>query len=340
MSNADSTRHLRGIAGIRKRPAMYIGGTDFFGFVHYVVSAFDLMLEHGATFVEIEFKDSIRLSSDAQISTSLNNDGDILPFEAVGSLQTRRQHSPDAAILAALSETFRLSSSDGVLETTLEYAEGHRGNFQQDDATSTDPSFHLDFLPDQKIFSVTEISPFALHSYCRRISSLYPGVAIRIRSGDDVTEYKSDQGIRDFFDAVSTPYQILHKPVHICESTDDLQVEAVFVFHSWSESRIWSFANRGRVPDGGTHETGLLQGITTLNANTPSGHDAGILGVLAIQYPHVTYEGCIKARIGNPELIELVASHVTHGLKKWIKENEDEVYYLSQIERFRFAEEW
>ena len=146
MSNADSTRHLRGIAGIRKRPAMYIGGTDFFGFVHYVVSAFDLMLEHGATFVEIKFDYTIRLSSDARISISLDENGDILPFEAFGSLQTRRQHSPDAAILAALSETFQLSSSDGIVETTLGYAEGQRCNFQQNEAASTEPSFQLDFF--------------------------------------------------------------------------------------------------------------------------------------------------------------------------------------------------
>ena len=65
-----------------------------------------------------------------------------------------------------------------------------------------------------------------------------------------------------------------------------------------------------------------------------------MLAVLAIEYPHVTYEGCIKSRIGNPELRQRVADLVTTGLDRWVRENPDEVEYLKTIERFQFGDVW
>ncbi len=116
-------------------------------------------------------------------------------------------------------------------------------------------------------------------------------------------------------------------------------VEAAFVFQSWSENQIWSFANKGRVPDGGTHEAGMLDAIGQLEHGQASS-SVGILAVLAIEYPQVTFEGCIKARIGNPELRRRVADLVSTGLKRWSQENPDEVEYLKTIERFQFADIW
>jgi DNA gyrase subunit B len=339
MTDGDSIRHLTGLAGIRKRPAMYIGGTDFFGFVHYLVAAFDLMLENGASFLDLHIGRQFTIESDACISVSTNEEGDTLPYETFGTCISRRYHSPDACVIAALSESLSVRSSDGTTESSLEFSDGERTEFEQT-TTSDNPSIKITFVPDSSIFSVTEISPYAVQSYCRRTSHLYPGVTIRLITESEMVEYHSDRGMRGYFDLMAAPYQILHKPIHIVESQDSLHVEAVFVYHSWNESKLWSFANRGRVPDGGTHETGFLKGIADLNAHTPKDCNAGVLGLLAIQYPDVAYEGCIKSRIRNPELIDLVAQLVSRGLRTWISENKKEVEFLSTIERFQFAGEW
>lgn len=339
MTDRDSIRQLQSLAGIRKRPAMYIGSTDFFGFVHYLVAAFDLMLENGATFIDLHVGEQFTIESDACIAVTTTDEGDILPYEAYGSPPSRRYHSPDACVVAALSQSFTVCSSDGTTETSLEFTRGERTAFKQT-TTQSDPSIRITFVPDGSILSVTNVSHYAVQGYCRRTSYLYPGVTIRLITESETVEYHSDRGMRDYFDLMTAPYQILHKPVHLVESQDSLDIEAVFVFHSWNENRLWSFANRGRVPDGGTHETGFLKGIADLNAHTPEDCDAGILGLLAIQYPDVAYEGCIKARIGNPELIDLVGSLVSRGLRKWISANEEEVRFLGTIEKFQFAGEW
>ena len=326
------------VASVRKNTPMYIGGRNFFGFVQYLVSAFDLLLQNGATWIDIEIGDEFHLASNAQIPLCVNADGLLEPFEAFGKLKQR--HAPDGVILMALSDRFVLTMTDGEVETYLECERGERQAFHQHPTPSSSSGIQLTFAPDYTIFSVREISPAALHSYCRRTACLYPGVLLRVKAGSEVNEYRSEHGIRDFFTAIATPYQILHAPIHLAEVEEDLKVEAVFVFHSWSENRIWSFSNKGRVPDGGTHEAGMLDAIARLHNDSASIAGTGILGVLAIEYPHVTFEGCIKARIGNPELRDKVAALMLRGLQKWIAENEQELEYLESIERFQFASSW
>jgi hypothetical protein len=216
-------------------------GTGFFGFVQYLVSAFDLMLHNGATWIEIDVGDNISLSSDAKISIKLNASGVLEPFEIFGALKStlKSSLSPDAAILTALSKHFYLTIDDGVTETTLVYEQGERKSLRQQPSSKSQPPINVVFSPDYPaIFSVRAVSPTVLHSYCRRTACLFPGVVFRVKISGEETEYKSEQGIRDFFTAIATPYQLLHKPIHVYESESDLTVELIFVFHSWSESRI------------------------------------------------------------------------------------------------------
>ncbi|MCA9200808.1 MAG: hypothetical protein KDA87_24890 [Planctomycetales bacterium] len=329
---------LDAIDSIRRRPAMYIGGTDFFGFIHYVVSAFDTMLEHGATWIEIEVGEHLSIASDARLPIRLNDEGKLEPFESFGPVNDR--HIPDATIIAALSEDFRAVVSDGTTETELVCEHGIRIRMEQRPANVAEHRVQLTFTPDIGIFAVTDVSSEILRSYCRRTSCLWPRVWFRIRQGGQAVEYRSQNGIPDFFDSIALPYQILHKPIRLRELSDSLTVEAVFAFHSWSENRIWSFANRGRVPDGGTHEAGMMSAIARLQNNLRGHNPVGVLAVLAIEYPQVTYEGCIKSRIGNPELIGRVEALVRTGIEKWATQNVEEIEYLKTIERFTFGEAW
>lgn len=338
---AEQSRHgMTDVEHVRARMGMYVGSTDFFGLVNYLVCAFDLMLDNGATWIEFDLtakSEGFRVSSDAQIPTRLSDEGLLVPFESLGSTKPRR--SPDALILSALSERLRAQTNDGMTETTLTMAAGERESLEQSKSGKLEQGTRLTFIPDERVFSVTEVSPAVAHSYCNRTARFHPGVAFRVKQGTETTEYRSTDGIRDFFRAVSMPYQVLHSPISIRESEGDLKVEAMFVFQSWTENRIWSFANKGRVPNGGTHEAGLLDAVSHLKL-THTLSPVGVLAVLAIESPNVTYEGCIKARVGNPELRQDVCRLVTRGLDAWVQDNPAEVEYLKSIERFQFAQSW
>ena len=331
------------IASVRKRPAMYVGSTEFFGFIHYVVSAYDLLIQHDATFIEAEvlsynsYDIHLKLSSDANVPVIQNEHGQLVLFEAFDT--SKPGYGLDGVVANALSDLFELRLSDGKTQTFLKSEMGERLSFQQIPTDDEQPNIEMRLKADSRIFSVRTVSPSVLHSYCKRLSCLHPGIIFRIKLGNEVTEYKSENGIQDFFSAVTTPYQILNKAIHIKAIEDDLKLELIFAFHSWTENQIWSFANKGRAPDGGTHIAGLMEAISHLQTGD-SKSAYGVLAVLAFEYPGVTYEGCIKARVGNPELRDRVRKLVTFGIEQWMSENEAEAKHLPKIERFQFPSIW
>jgi DNA gyrase/topoisomerase IV subunit B len=84
----------------------------------------------------------------------------------------------------------------------------------------------------------------------------------------------------------------------------------------------------------------MLDAIACMRHENAATSKTGVLAVLSIDYPKITFEGCIKSRIGNPELRERVCDLVTTGLKKWVRANGDEVNYLKRIQRLQFADIW
>jgi hypothetical protein len=136
---------------------MYLGGTAFFGFVQYLVSGFDLLLDHGATWIEFEVGETFRLSSDARIPARIDEQGRLEPFEAPGPLKPRQL--ADGVILTALSEEIRVTLRDDANETVLTARGGKRESLAVVATNAHAPGTWLEFLPDDRIFPVTAASP-------------------------------------------------------------------------------------------------------------------------------------------------------------------------------------
>ncbi|MCA9041996.1 MAG: hypothetical protein KDA65_16705 [Planctomycetaceae bacterium] len=335
------------VESIRKRPSMYVGSTEFFGFINYLVSGFDLMLHHGASWIEIQPGDDIKpwvIRSDANLPLELNEKEQVKIFETYDYAETEYEKPNslpplfDAYIFYALSEEFELKAISDGKQITLKARCGEKGVFEQIPVNDSSSTVVIEFHPDTYIFSVTEASIRNLHSYCRRNSTLYPGVSYRIKTGDELVEYKSENGLTEFFESMVHPYQVLHKPIHVQEMEDDLKVEAVFALHSWSEDYIVTFANKGRVPLGGTHLAGFIEAVAQLRSE--ANVHAGNIGILAIEHPDITFEGCIKGRVGNPEFRDLVHKLISHGIQKWSEANPEEARLMQMVERFQFADIW
>ena len=66
----------------------------------------------------------------------------------------------------------------------------------------------------------------------------------------------------------------------------------------------------------------------------------GVVGIVSVRYPDVVWEGCIKARIGNPELREMVRDRFVHGASEWLQGRPDVAERLPQIGTFQFPDLW
>lgn len=338
------TSELSFIEAIRKRPAMYVGSTAFFGFINYLVCPIALLLGQRPTRISISpSARGFSIESDVALSIEEASSGGISPFEEVPNLGPG--HHLDGGVLNALSERLSVEVQGEHRTEVLAYRHGLRESRHSDAHEARRPRTTLAFEPDASIFTVTNLSPAIFKSYLRRLSFLHNGVRFSLSFGGETEEFHAEHGVSDLFAAVSAPYQILHEPIHIVADDGPLQLEAVFAFHSWKDRNLLCFINNGRAVDGGTHEKGLDDALDQIYRQfklpkLPKAHRNGVVGIMSIRYPDAVWEGCIKAKVGNPELRGLVCKSLVAGAADWLRNRPEVAWQLQDVQIFQFPETW
>ncbi len=335
---------LSDVEHVRTRPAMYIGSDGLFGSICYLVCPFDLLLPCSPRNVRVAVRaEGYEITADASLSIDENVEGLIVPFETV--VRNGPSHGVEGLILNALSKSLSVRAVTANRSWEIDYEDGKQTRLAVRDAANEKPSTSLCFQPEAKFFRVSEISPFNFLSYLNRLSYLYAGTRFHLSLNGGDHEFCSQGGIRDLFDSVAAPFQVLHEPIHIRGSADSLELELVFAYHSWTRNWVWPFINRGRAVEGGPHETGLLAAFEDLcgELGIPSeakGHRNGVIAVMSLIYPELTWEGCIKSEIANPELHDLVRQIVVDQTLQWVSKHPDVKRQLQELQPFQFPDIW
>ncbi len=335
---------LATIESVRKRPGMYVGSTAFFGFINYLVCPIALLLGQRPTRIAVAADDGgFVVESDVAVPLEETSSGRLSPFEEIANLG--QGHGFDGSVLNALSETLTVEVQQEHRTETMAFRRGIRESRHATTCRSGGPKTTLTFTPDASIFTVTTLSPEIFRSYLRRLSFLHQGVRFSIAFGEETQEFYAERGIVDLFAAVTAPYQLLHEPIHFVTEDGLLRLEAVFAYHSWKENGLWCFINNGRAVEGGTHEKGLDDALDQLYREfklpkSPKADRNGVVGIMSIRYPDAVWEGCIKAKVGNPELRETVCKLVVQSAARWLQSRPDVAEQLRHLETFQFPEAW
>jgi DNA gyrase subunit B len=335
---------LSTIEAVRKRPAMYVGSTGFFGFINYLVYPIALLLGQRPTRIAVSPAEGrFVIESDVALPIEESSRGRLSPFEEILSLG--QGHGFEGTVLNALSERLVVQVQNEHRTETLTYRRGFRESRSPNTLDSKGLKTRLTFEPDASIFTVMDLSPAIFKSYLRRLSFLHREVRFSISFGEETEEFYAEHGVVDLFAAVSAPYQLLHEPIHIMAEDGPLRLEAVFAFHSWKERGLWCFINNGRAVEGGTHEKGLDDALDQIYRKfklpkMPKAHRNGVVGVMSIRYPNTVWEGCIKAKIGNPELREMVCKLVVSSTANWLQSHPEVTSQLHEIQTFQFPDAW
>jgi hypothetical protein len=132
------------IDGVRKRPGMYVGSTEFFGFINYLVCPVSLLLGQRPTRLAIDAgKGGFEVEADVALPIEELSCGRFAPFEEI--LDLGHGHSFEGTVLNALSETLKVEVRQKHRTDTLAFCRGtresHRASTNYSDSSHTTLKF-------------------------------------------------------------------------------------------------------------------------------------------------------------------------------------------------------
>jgi DNA gyrase subunit B len=358
--DSSSIRVLEGLEAVRKRPAMYIGGTGVQGLHHLVYEVVDNSVDEAMAGVCTHIR--VTIHSDNSVTVEDNGRGipvDIHPTEGISAAEvvltklhagakfskdsykvSGGLHGVGVSVVNALStwlevdiyrdgHAYRQRYRRGVPETPLQQV----GDTERVGTTVT-------FKPDAEIFTeTTEYNFDTLSARLRELSFLNRGLRIVIEDERDgrAHTFHYEGGIESFVAYLNQNKTILHpQPIYTSGERDGIRLEVALQYNDGYNEVLLSFVNTINTVEGGTHLIGLKSALTrTINAYAdanglfknvkeyPSGDDVreGLTGVISVQVPEPQFEGQTKAKLGNSEVKGIVEAIVNEQLAIFLEEN-------------------
>ncbi len=295
--NASSIEVLEGLEPVRRRPGMYIGGTDVNALHHLFAEVIDNAMDEAvaghATFIEVSMEDGGWLSvldngrgmpvdphpkfpkksALEVIMTMLHAGGkfDSGAYETSGGL-----HGVGVSVVNALSEKLEVEVARG---QTL-----YRQTFERGKPTSAltvvgkapnRRGTKVRFLPDPQIFGANvRFDPARVFKMARSKAYLFGGVEIRWRCAPSLiadaektpTEaaFHFPGGLKDYLAADIEGEPLVADQAFTGRIEKDGKhgtVEWAIAWLAGADGFVHSYCNTIPTPDGGTHEAGLRSAI-------------------------------------------------------------------------------
>ena len=360
--SASNIKVMKGLEAVRKRPAMYIGGTSERGLHHLVYEVVDNAIDEALA----GYCDQIKITLTAQGEVEVDDNGRGIPVdehkdEKIPALQVVMTvlhaggkfdsasykvsgglHGVGVSVVVALSEYLEARVH---IDGKLYYQRYERGLVASElkvlgdtDRTGT----VIRFKPDPTIFETVEFSFDYLTTRLRELAFLNRGVRIVLkdeRSGR-VHDFKYDGGIESFVEFLNQNKKPLgSKPFYAKSERDGMEFEIAIQYNEGYQENIFSFANNINTTEGGTHLSGFRSGLTrAVNSYirsadllknekvSPSGEDIreGITAVISVKLSNPQFEGQTKTKLQNSEVDGFVNSVVYEKLTTYFEEHPSE----------------
>lgn len=358
---SDDIRHLKGIEGIRKRPAMYIGDTEHFGLHHLVFEVVDNSIDEAVN----GHATHIIVKVNADGSVSIADDGRGIPVEIVPSDEEKRSaleivlteihaggkfdrdsgyktgtgglHGVGITAVNAVSEWLEAEIRRDNVVFQMDFEKGVRTSELKKVGKSERTGTRLTFKPDAEIFTETKFSYDTLQRRLQELAFLTPGVHIQLidERSDKQEEFHSENGIAEFVAHLNrTQNAIIPDVIRLQGEQDGVQVDVALQHNDGYTENVRCFANNIFNPDGGTHESGFRSALTRSMNNygkkenlykdvTPTGEDfrEGLTAIVSVRVPDPKFESQTKVKLANNDVEGIVGSVVYDGLTKFFEEN-------------------
>ncbi|MGC8981492.1 MAG: DNA gyrase/topoisomerase IV subunit B [Minisyncoccia bacterium] len=366
---AEDIQVLEGIEAVRKRPAMYIGGTGKNGLHHLVYeiigNAVDEALAGYAKNIEVKLMKGNRVS--------ISDDGrgipvDIHPKTKKTALETVLTylhaggkfsnkiykvagglHGVGLSVVNALSKYLKAIVYREGYEWVQEYEKGIPKGPVKKLKKSKKTGTTILFEPDNKIFEEINFDRNLILDYLRNQAYLTKGLRINfydLRNEEPFYySFYFEGGIVSFLNyLLKNKETILPHSIYEKIEEEGREFEFCFNYVEKPETNILSFTNNILNPAGGTHLTGFLSGLLrTFNKFNEEFNSSkknknfniedvrgGLYAIISLKIPEPQFEGQTKFKLGNPEVKSFVENRLFNFLREYFGKNPDECKKILQ----------
>ncbi len=298
--NASSIEVLEGLEPVRRRPGMYIGGTDERALHHLAAEVLDNSMDEAvaghANRIEVTLDEGNRLtitdngrgmpvdehpkfpgkSTLEVILATLHSGG---KFSGKAYATSGGLHGVGVSVVNALSEKTRVEVARDKQLYAQEFSRGQTlGPLQKLGPTPNRRGTSVTFTPDREIFGKQNFKPQRLFKLARSKAYLFAGVEIRWKCAPSLaSEEVPEEAVFQFPGGLSdhlaeqigsrecVTAQFFSGRQEFPENEDGEQmgrVEWAIAWPLYSDGSYSWYCNTVPTPDGGTHEQGLRAALT------------------------------------------------------------------------------
>jgi DNA gyrase subunit B len=359
--DAKDIQVLEGLEAVRRRPGMYVGGTDIRALHHLVYEVVDNSIDEALAGVCDRIE--VTINTDSSVTVTDNGRGipvDLHPQMKKSALEVVMTvlhaggkfgggsykvsgglHGVGVSAVNALSEWCEVEVKRDGKKHFQRYERGYpKGPVTVIGKTTTkETGSKTTFKFDPEIFKGDLDYRFdTLSQRFREMAFVTRGVTIYFRDdriNREMTFY-FEGGITSFVRYLNRNREVLHQVVHAEKEVDGITIDAAIQYTDAYAESVYSFANTINTIDGGTHLTGLRGAITrTINDyarrsgllkdadSNFSGDDTreGLTAIISIKHPDPQFESQTKVKLMNPEVQTLSQQVVGDRFSTFLEEN-------------------
>ena len=358
---AQNIQVLEGLEAVRRRPGMYVGGTDLRALHHLIYEVVDNSIDE-ALAGECDHV-TITIHADNAVTVQDNGRGipvDPHPTEKVSALEvvmTRLHaggkfggggykvsgglHGVGVSAVNALSSVCEAWVQR---HGKLWYQKYEKGKPQAPvkaigPAPKDENGTRIRFMRDTTIFKDENVYRFeTLAQRFREMAFVTRGVTLKLvdeRSARSTT-FLFEGGIKSFVRYLNRSREAMHPAVYVAKEIDGVGVEVALQYTDVFTETAYSFANTINTTDGGTHLTGMRTALTRavndharkaglLKEGDPNltGDDTreGLTAIVSIKHPDPQFESQTKVKLMNPEVSTHVQQVLGEALGEFLEAN-------------------
>ena len=296
--DASKIGKLEGLEAVRKKPGMYIGGTDERALHHCISEVLDNSIdEHLAGYgkkiaVTVHVDGSISICDEGRGIPVDTGKGETMPavemvltrlhsggkYGQGGYTYTGGTHGVGAKCVNAVSEWFEVEVSRDGKVYSMEFERGKTVKKLDVIGKSKSTGTLITFKPDPEIFQeTTEFKKELIVGRLRELAFLNPGLEITLTDeraeAVETEHYFYKDGIEEFVKQLGKSKQVVHpKPIRISRIKEAavvvegtpraMKVDIVLQYNDSYIDQILCFTNTINNPDGGSHLAGFRSALT------------------------------------------------------------------------------